>query len=164
MTKRGRSGITYDRKKNWFVKDFIPDDVRRRDYSVHFSASPGLSELQAGRLRPQARLNSYHPTRPRWAKLTRVSLDTLDGVLSSIRTEWHYTTFRWGSKAQTPKPSQHPPNRVAAVRLEYLLEIGRDAVARHAAVAHHEVIRLLFGNLGDDRFVDVVIKTGSIKR
>ena len=139
----------YDSKKNWFVKDFIPDDVRRRDYSVHFSASPGLSELQAGRLRPQARLNSYHPTRPRWAKLTRVSLDTLDGVLSPTRTEWHYTTFRWGPKA---------------VRLEYLLEIGRDAVARHAAVAHHEVIRLLFGNLGDDRFVDVVIKTGSIKR
>ena len=55
---------------------------------------------------------------------------------------------------------QHPPYRVAAVCLEDLLEIGCDAVARHTAVAHDEVIGLLFGDFGDDRFVDVVVETG----
>ena len=55
---------------------------------------------------------------------------------------------------------QHPPNRVAAVCLEDLFEIGGNAVARHAAVAQDEIIGLLFGDFGDDRFVDVVVEAG----
>lgn len=44
--------------------------------------------------------------------------------------------------------------------LEDLLEVIGHLVIGEAAVTHDEVVRMLFGNLGDGGFVDFLIEAG----